>query len=284
MEAEQQFQETARQARRAAGSRWLDAAERLGYVVRGLLYGAMGVLALQVALGVGGQAVDQRGGLLFITRNPFGRASLVVCVVGLAAYALWGPVRAVFDPWNRGSDAGGLLQRLGYLWSGLSYAVLVVFGLQLLVGANRAGVSQDPVQGWVTELLSHPAGDWLTVAAGAIAVSGGLAQFIEAYRAGFRRDLRRARMSEAERDAADLVGRLGYLGRGITFVVLGWLLVQAGLHRDPDQAHGYGGAFLFLLAQPYGRLLLGFVSLCFVALGLHSLAYARWARTLANRW
>ncbi|HEY7202445.1 MAG TPA: DUF1206 domain-containing protein [Candidatus Dormibacteraeota bacterium] len=273
-----------REARHAAANPLLDRAERLGYVVRGLLYGVMGFLALQVALGTGGRAVDQRGGLLFLTGNPFGKAVLVVCVVGLAAYSVWGVVRAVFDPWNRGSDAGGLVQRAAYLWSALSYAVLVLFGLQLLVGASRAGADQDPVQGWASALLSHPAGDWLTVAAGAAAVAGGLAQFFEAYRAGFRRDLQRMRMTEAERSAADLVGRLGYLGRGIAFVGVGWLLVQAGLHHDPAQAHGYGGAFLLLLAQPFGRLLLAGVALCFVALGLHSLAYARWARTMANRW
>ena len=272
-----------REVRQAAANPWLDRAERLGYVVRGLLYGVMGVLALQVAIGSGGQAVDQRGGLVFLTGNPFGRAVLVVCLVGLAAYSVWGLVRAVFDPWNRGSDAGGLLQRAAYVWSALSYAVLVLFGFQLLVGSNRVGADQDPVQGWAASLLSQPAGDWLTVAAGIGAILGGLAQVVEAVRAGFRRDLQRGRMSPAERDAADTVGRLGYAGRGVTFVVLGWLLVQAGLHRDPSQAHGYGGAFLFLLSQPFGRLLLGLVALCFVALGLHSLAYARWARTMASR-
>jgi Domain of Unknown Function (DUF1206) len=270
--------------RRAAANPWLEAAERLGYVVRGLLYGVMGLLALEIALGIGGHAVDQRGGLLFLTANPLGKLVLAICVVGLAAYAVWGLVRAVFDPWNRGSDAQGLLQRLSYVWSGLSYAVLVLFGLQLLVGSSQAGVGQDPVQAWVSGLLSHPAGDRLTLGAGALAMAGGLAQFVEAYRAGFRRDLRRQRMTEAERDTADLVGRLGFLGRGVAFVVLGWLLVQAGLHRDPGQAHGYGGAFLFLLGQPFGRLLLGVVALCFLALGLHSFAYARWARTLARRW
>ena len=125
--------EARRQARRAVSNPWLAAAERLGYVVRGLLYGVMGILALQVALGVGGQALDQRGGLVFLVANPAGKLVLVVCLVGLAAYALWGLVRAVYDPWNRGSDPAGLLQRLSYVWSGASYAVLILFGLQLLV-------------------------------------------------------------------------------------------------------------------------------------------------------
>lgn len=273
---------TRHQVRRAAANPWLDRAERLGYVVRGLLYGLMGLLALQVALGVGGRAVDQRGGLLYLTQNGGGKVVLAVCVVGLAAYAIWGAVRAVFDPLRRGTSAVGLVQRLAYLWSGLSYAVLVLFGLQLLVGSTNVDVQQDSVQAAVTGLLRRPEGGWLTVAAGAFAIAGGLAQLVEAYRAGFRRDLKRQEMTPAERKAADLVGRLGYLGRGLTFAVVGWFLVQAGLHHDAGQAHGYGGAFIFLVSQPFGRQLLGLTALCFIALGLHSFAYARWARTMAS--
>jgi hypothetical protein len=274
---------TEARARRAAAHPWLDRAERLGYVVRGLLYGVMGVLAFQVALGAGGRAVDQRGGLLFLTGNPAGKLILVVCVVGLAGYSIWGVVRAVFDPLHRGSGPGGLVQRLGYLWSGLSYGVIVLFGLQLLVGSTNVDVQQDSVQAAVAGLLRRPAGGWLTLGAGAVALAGALAQFVEAYRAGFRRDLKRQQMTRSERKAADLVGRLGYLGRGITFVVVGWFLIQAGLHHDAGQAHGYGGAFIFLVSQPFGRQLLGVTALCFVALGLHSLACARWARTMSAR-
>ena len=73
-----------RHARRLAATPWLEAAERLGYVVRGLLYGVMGMLALEIALGVGGEAVDQRGGL---ARSPLGELTLAVCVTGLAACA-----------------------------------------------------------------------------------------------------------------------------------------------------------------------------------------------------
>jgi hypothetical protein len=115
-----------------------------------------------------------------------------------------------------------------------------------------------------------------------LAAGGGLAQFFEAYRAGFRRDLRRSEMSPEERRAADFLGRFGLVGRGVTFVVVGWFLVQAGLHHDPAQAHGYGGAFVFLLDQPMGRWLLGVTAAGFVALGLHSLACARWIRLLGR--
>jgi len=52
--------------------------------------------------------------------------------------------------------------------------------------------------------------------------------------------------------------------------------------RDPSRVHGYGGAFVFLLVQPFGRVLLAAVALGFIALGLHSFACARWIRLLGS--
>jgi len=79
------------------------------------------------------------------------------------------------------------------------------------------------------------------------------------------------------------LGRFGMFARGVTFLVIGWFLIQAGLHNDAGQAHGFGGAFLFLLAQPYGHVLVGVIALGFVALGLHSFACARWIRLMGNQ-
>jgi hypothetical protein len=89
-------------------------------------------------------------------------------------------------------------------------------------------------------------------------------------------------MSQSERELAIGLGRFGMAARGVTFLVIGWFLIQAGIHHDPHEAHGFGGAFLFLLAQPYGRWLLGIVALGFIALGLHSFACARWVRLLGS--
>jgi hypothetical protein len=48
-------------------------------------------------------------------------------------------MRALFDPFNRGSDATGIAARLGLVWSGLSYAGLLLFTVQLLLGTANSG-------------------------------------------------------------------------------------------------------------------------------------------------
>lgn len=267
--------------RRAAVNPKLEILERLGYAVRGALYAVMGLLALRIVLGqAGGQATDLTGSLVFLVSNPFGKLVLIVAVIGLTAYSVWGFVRAIFDPLHRGSDKSGYLARLGFVSSALSYAAIVIFGLKLLVGS--AAAAGDSTKQTVASVLTHPAGGAVTIVLGLVVIGVAIGQFLEAYRATFQNDLKGAEMSTGTRTVVVRLGRFGMFARGVIFLVVGWFIVQAGLHHDPAQAQGFGGAFVFLLAQPFGRVVLGIVALGFVALGLHSFACARWIRLMGS--
>jgi len=267
--------------KRAAANPVLELLERLGYAVRGALYAVMGLLAMGIAFGAsGGETTDLSGSLVFLTGNPFGKLVLIVAAVGLGAYSLWGFTRAIYDPLHRGSDASGYAARLGFVSSAVSYAAIVILAVELLAGSGAP--SGDSTQKTIASVLTHPAGGWLTILIGLIAIAIGLGQFLEAYRATFQEDLKGAEMSGSERRIVLGLGRFGMFARGIVFVVIGWFVVQAGIHHDAGQAQGFGGAFVFLLNQPFGRLLLGVVALGFVALGLHSFACARWIRLMGS--
>ncbi len=205
---------------------------------------------------------------------------LTAFAIGLAAYSLWGFIRAIYDPLHRGSDAKGYVARLGFVTSALSYAAIVIFALQILAGSS--GAAGDSTQKTIAAILTHPAGGWVTAIIGLVAIIVGFGQFLEAYRATFAHDLKNAEMSASERDIVVKLGRFGMFARGVIFLVIGWFLVQAGLHHDAGQVQGFGGAFQFLLGQPFGRILLGIVALGFVALGLHSFACARWIRLMGS--
>jgi hypothetical protein len=278
--------QTARRARAAAkrgvANPGLEFLERAGYVVRGVLYAAMGTFALGLALGLGGEATDQSGSLVILTGGPAGKAMLVAVVVGLAAYSLWGFVRAVYDPLHRGKDVPGIAERLGFVWSGIAYGSIVLFALHLLAGSGDSA-SHDGTQQAIARILALPAGRVVALGIGIVAVGVGLGQFADAYRAVFKKDLKRTEMSRAEKKIVDTLGRLGMVSRGVTFTLVGWFVIQGAWRNDPSQVHGFGGAFLALLAAPFGRVLLGLVAAGFIALGLHSFACARWIRLLGSR-
>lgn len=268
-------------ARHAAANPVLELLERAGYVVRGALYAVMGLLALRLALSKpGGAATDLTGSLLFLIGNSWGTLILLVVIVGLAAYSVWGFARAIFDPLHRGSDAPGYIERLGFVSSAVSYAAIVLFAVKILVGSGSA--STDSTKQAISSVLDHPAGGLLTIAIGLIAIGIAAGQFVEAYRATFQRDFKGIEMTQTERTIAVALGRFGMFARGVIFLIVGWFVLQAGIRHDPGQVQGFGGAFLFLLGKPYGHVLLGVVALGFVALGLHSWACARWIRLMGS--
>jgi hypothetical protein len=131
-------------------------------------------------------------------------------------------------------------------------------------------------------VLTHPAGGPLTILIGLIVLGVALGQFKEAYRPTFQNDLKGTEMTPSTRSLVVLLGRFGMFSRGVIFLVVGWFIVQAGLHHNPGEVQGFGGAFVYLLAQPFGQLVLGIVALGFVALGLHSFACARWIRLMGS--
>ena len=267
--------------RHAASNPVLELLERLGYVARGSLYAVMGILALRIALGsAGGQATDLTGALLFLIGNPLGKFVLIAMIVGLAAYSVWGFVRAIYDPLNRGSDKSGIMARLGFVSSAVSYAAIAFFALRLFMGT--AGAAGDSTQKTAVSLLAAPFGGTLTIILGVVALGVGIGQFIEAYKARFAADLKSAEMTESQRRWVIRFGRFGMFARGVSFVVIGWFLILAGVNHSAAYAKGFGGAFLFLLAEPYGKVIVAVVALGFIALGLHSFACARWVRLMGS--
>ena len=75
--------------------RWEEVLARVGLVAKGVSYGLVGVLAIGVAAGVGGEATSRQGALHQLAGNSFGEIVLVLLAIGFAAYALWRIVQAV---------------------------------------------------------------------------------------------------------------------------------------------------------------------------------------------
>lgn len=271
-----------RETKEAAASPFFELAARWGYIVRGVLYGGMGVTGLLLAAGIMGHASDQKGSLEYLATSRIGFLVLVGFAIGLAAYSAWGFVRAVYDPLHRGHDVPGLLARLGFAWSGLAYGALLVAILRFLAGASSV-LGQDSVQSAVLAILTRPLGPAVTAAAGMIGIAAGLGQFVDAWRVTFKDDLKRRAMTKAEYRAAIALGRGGMISRGVVFTITGWFVFQAALYRDAAKAHGFGTAMDAVLKGPSGRLLVTLVGLGFLALAVHSFAYARWVRMMATR-
>ena len=266
-----------RGAQSAGASRFFQYAARAGYVARGVLYVYMGYAALKIAQTGGSQPADQKASLIVVAGLPLGKFILMAGIVALGAYSVWGFIRAIYDPLHRGKDPQGIVTRLGFAWSGLSYLILVFFAFGLVTNGGT-GSGADGMQQLAAKLMSVPAGILLTQAAGLIGIAAGIGQLIEAYRAPFKKDEKRAQMTEAEKKVTDVLGRAGFVARGIVFGLMGWFIFLAGGQHNSGKATGFTGIFTYILGQPFGRPLLILVALGIIALGLHSMVLARYIR------
>jgi hypothetical protein len=266
-------------AEKAAANPALEWAGRGGWIVKGLLYLAMGGLALGMSVGLTG-ATDQRGLLRLVSREggALGHVLVVAIALALAGHALWNFFNAILDPLRGRAEPASWGRRLAFAGRGVAYASLLFFCLQLVSGTPGSD-SDSMVPKAAATALDRPFGQALTVAGGMIAIAVGIALLVQAVRrSAARKDMREEQMSDKERKAAEVLGRLGSAAYGLLAVVMGWFVVQAALFHDARQAKGVVGAFSALAQQPAGRFLLGVIGLCLVGLGVYSLAAARWMR------
>src|SRR5437868_15499678 len=81
------------QAEAQAGRGWYAVLARAGLVAKGVSYGLVGVLAVALALGAGGQATSRQAALEKLASHGFGKVALALLALGFAAYASWRFVR-----------------------------------------------------------------------------------------------------------------------------------------------------------------------------------------------
>lgn len=258
--------------------RWAEPAARVGYTAKGVVYIVVGGIAARAAIGWGGRATDPSGALRTMGRQRFfGDFLLSLVAVGLLAYTFWRFVQAVFDVDRKGHDLKGLLVRVGFLGSGLAYAALALTAAGMATGGTGGG-RRDEVRTWTTRALADPDGWWLVAAIGVGVLAGGVYQFYKAYSNKFEKHLSLSQLSADARRWVRGVAKLGLSARGITFAVIGWFLVRAGLTADPGQAHGLAGALRTLSQQDYGPWLLGGVGVGLAAYGVFAIVTGRYRR------
>ena len=276
--AEKAKQSTVRRLRGTtshAGS-WIEKLAKLGYVTKGAVYTLVGVLAIGVAIGVGGRTTSPSGVLGTIYREPFGRVLLVLVAIGLIGYAFWRLFQAVADPDGEGDGAKGIGKRIGHGMAALAYAGLAFSAGRMALVSNSGGGSSE--QDWAARLFSEPFGEVLVIVVGAVVVGYGLSQLYQAYNAKFLEYLKLGQMSEKEEAWVTKAGRFGYAARGVVFGLIGVFLIQAAIRFESSQAQGLGGALQKFLQQPYGSWLLAVVALGLIAYGLFMVAIARYRR------
>jgi hypothetical protein len=249
---------------------------RLGYATRGVIYLIIGWLALNFALGQGGQAADSKEALQIIGYQRFGDILLGVVMVGFLAFALWRAVQAIGDFDDQGRSFKGLVVRAGLLGSAFVHLSLAAAAASIIfgIGRNMSSGNQE-YSDWTGWLLAQPAGRWLVAGVGVIAIGAGVAHFIKAWRKDF---LKYMDLSDSTERWVTPISLAGLISRGVVFFMIGWFLLVVAYTFDPSAARGLPGALRTLHQQAYGPWLLGVMAIGLFSFGLYSLIEAAFRR------
>lgn len=263
--------------RRANVSKAIELASRLGYAARGLVYLGLGFIVLLAALDLTPRAKGAKGLLRAWAEWPLGWALIGGIGLGLAGFAAWRILQAVFDADHHGRSAKAWAVRIGQAVSGLVYGGLALSAFELLDEFEDVEEvdEEQTVHHTARAVLDLPYGDTLLIAAGLVVLAFGVGNVIQGVMQDFSK-----RLDCDEKTCRRVVplAKVGYGARGLASLPLGVFLVLAGLEARAGEARSWGGALQALEGQPFGSWMLGLVAAGLVAFGAFGLIEARYRR------
>ncbi|WP_370449988.1 DUF1206 domain-containing protein [Cellulomonas sp. PhB143] len=258
----------------AGDSTALHALARAGYVVAGVLHILIGWIAVKIATGSSGQSADQSGAFQDVASTPGGAALLWVGVVGFWGLALWQVTEAIAP--GAGDEKDRAKRRGKAAAKAVVYVVLGYVAFTFATGGGSSGGGQKQ-ESLTADMMGNPAGRLLIGAVGVAIVAVGAFHVVKGWKKKFLEDLQ-GNAGGSVGTAVVVLGRVGYIAKGIALGVLGVLFVAAAATADPDKAGGLDDALRTIGSQPFGAFLLVATGVGFAAYGVYSFARARYAR------
>ena len=261
-----------------AWGRRLDNSEVFKRVVRiGLIgYGVVHILVAVVAvrLVVGGSSGSGKastdGALSELASAPFGQVMLSFLALGFAALVVARLLEAVYSHRDEDGIKAWVMAAYSCLKAGL-YGTVAWSTAKVALGGGSDGGKTDT---FTAKVMQMPGGQVIVVCVGVAiwAYAAGLLR--TGITAKYRDKLSAEGWQGLSGSAIDKVARVGYLGKGLAFVLVGLLFVVSGVKREPKQSGGLDQALRELLDQPFGQTAVIVVAIGLAAYGLFAFARA----------
>ncbi|WP_347158791.1 DUF1206 domain-containing protein [Pontibacter chitinilyticus] len=258
---------------------WVKNLARIGLIAKGVVYCLVGILAFMAAFELGGKSeknAGKKGVFQFILEQPFGQVLLGIVAFGLFCYCIWRLIEAIKDTERKGNDAKGISVRLRYAFSGLVYGALAFYAAKLVLGSGGSSSGGGSRETLARQLLQQPFGQWLV---GILAVGTALAGLYQIYLGlsdKYKKKVQEAGVAHEHEALMIKAGKIGYVARGIVWLVIGYLFLKAALQANANQAGGSDSAFKWLESAWYGSYLLGAVALGLICYGVFMFMRAKY--------
>jgi hypothetical protein len=122
---------------------------------------------------------------------------------------------------------------------------------------NKKEGSGGSNQAYVAELMQQPFGPWLVGLVALFIAGVGIYQFYYGLSEKYKKHVSEM---DLQTDKASLLlrsGKIGYIARGIVWLIIAWMLINAAMHSNASEAGDTADVFRFLQEASYGSFLLG---------------------------
>jgi uncharacterized protein DUF1206 len=262
-------------ASRAADSKPLEYLARGGFICYGIIHLLFAWIALQVAFGSSNEESDQSGALQSLAGNGWGKALLVVIIIGMVALAIWQGFAAVIGVSGE-RTAGAIAERVVAGIRAFLYVYLAWLAFNVIRGA-KASIA-DNQQNHSAGLMSHSGGRWLVGLIGLVVLGVGIGIAVYGAMRKFEKRLNTQQMNESVRKSTRRLGMAGYAAKGVAYAIAGVLVVVAAVTYDPDKARGLDAALKTLAGHPWGVWLLVLIGLGIAAFGVFCFSQAKYRK------
>lgn len=258
---------------------WKETLGRVGLVGKGVLFGVIGLLAIQLASGDAANTTN-KGAIEWIASQAFGKFLLVALTVSLFALAAWRLLDALVGDPVEGSEA---TDRAKYAVKGLLYLSLAIGALSATManwsssgsgGGSGSGSGGGSNQTAAATILEWPFGRWIVAGIGLAVIGYAIYQF----KKHTMDEEFTQRLSVGSDNWITTFGRFGYGARAVIYVMVGYFFLQAAITYDPREAKGLSGALQELSGRGWGQFLLWIVAFGLVAFGIFTIAESKYRR------
>ena len=258
-------------ASKADTSKALDHAVRVGIIAYGIVHLLIAWVAIQLAFGDSEGSASSDGALSAMAKTPVGGVLLYVVAAGFGALVLWQLTEAM---WGHRDKEGKkrVLKRLGSGLKVVLYGSLGWSALKIAMGGGSDGGGTDTL---TSKIMAMPAGPLLVGAVGVAVAAYAVRLIYRGLSESFMDKLKAEGQTGDTGKAFVLLGKAGYVSKGLALFVISGLFLWAAWTADPKKSGGLDQALQTVLEQPFGMPMLLVLGAGIACYGLFAFAWAR---------
>jgi hypothetical protein len=219
-----------------------------GCIATGIIYGAIGVIAILSFLRIVDGGADENSFLAKLHDTTLGIIFIWIILLGTLSYIIWRIYEVIRDPYGYGNKTNGIVKRTAIALSVIADLLIAYAALQVIIGTANFAIDGQPdsERQLMDTMLQWNKGSWLVVGMGCIICFTAVVQFLYGVTQGYKERTDMDHVRESIKKVIHGLAWIGYTARGFILGIIGFFLVKAGFFENAEYVVNTDKAFDFI--------------------------------------